>query len=139
MGDATNHLLDIRLIQRNVKSLARQLGKEDFTIATRPWGDGSPYVEVEDAYHFIVEERGVELERRKTADLDELLYWILKGLTSRLSWDYELRNRRENEDSRRQAFAKEVELMSSLSPAWGERLRAEQERILASYPFHDAQ
>lgn len=119
-------------------TLARQLGQDDFTIATQPQGDGSPYVEVGDAYYFIVEERGVELERRKTNNLDDLLYWILKGLTSRLSWDYEVRNRREHEDSRRQAFAKEVELMSTLSAAWGERLRAEQQRILASHPFHDA-
>jgi hypothetical protein len=134
----SNHgLLDVGTVQKTVKDLSRRLGREDFAIASRPSGDGSPYIEVGDTYCFIIEERGIELERRTTVDLDELLYWIMRRLTFWMSWDYEKRNRREGEDSRRQAFAKEVELLESLSPAWAERRRAECEEILRTHPFHD--
>ncbi|OSZ71952.1 hypothetical protein CAP39_00755 [Sphingomonas sp. IBVSS1] len=137
MGDHSDDLLDARMVQRKARNLARQLGQEDFTVATTPQGDGSPYVEVANAYYFVVEERGLELERRRAADLDELLYWILEGLTSSLAWDYEMRHRREGEDVRRQGFAKQIEFISILSPEWGKRLRAEQAEILARYPFSD--
>lgn len=137
MSNSTD-LLDVRMIQRRVKALAARLGKHDFTIRSASMEDGSPHIEVGDAYEFILCERGVELQRRRTADLDELLYWIIEGLTASMSWDYELRHRREGEDSRRQAFAKQVELLSQLSDEWAKRQEAEQAEILTRHPFHDA-
>ena len=117
--------------------MAHQLGRENFTIGTRPRGDGSPYIEVESAYNYVTEERGVETERRATIDLDELLYWIMSDLTFWMAWDYELKNRREGESSRRQAFAKDIELLEMLSPAWAERRHTEYSEILRQHPFND--
>lgn len=76
----------------------------NFVIAGAPRGDGSPYVEVGEAYYFIVEERGIELERRKTIDLDELLYWVFDGVTFTVASTFETRNREPNKDSRRLLF-----------------------------------
>jgi hypothetical protein len=131
-------LLDTRMIQRRVKALAARLGRADFTIQTQSTEDGSPHIEVGDAYYFVVRERGLELGRKQTGDIDELLYWIMEGLTMQLSWDFELRHRREGEDSRRRAFEKEIELLGKLSPEWAERQRAEQAQILERHPFHDS-
>jgi hypothetical protein len=130
-------LVDFRVIQRRVKALAGSLGKSDYTIRSGSPEDGSPHVEVSDAYYFVVRERGVELSRRRTSDLDELLYWILEGLASSIAWDFELRHRREGKDPRRQGFAKQVELLATLSPDWAERKRAEQAEILKRHPFRD--
>lgn len=138
MSDRADNLSDIRLIQSKVKNLGHKLGRGDLTIGSTPRGDGSPYVEVGDAYYYIVEERGVELKRLKTADLDELLYWIIKNLTVSLAWDYEKRHRRHGEDSRRQAFAKDLELLASLSPKWAERRESEYAEILRAHPYHDS-
>lgn len=118
--------------------MARQLGREDFTINSTPRGDGTPYIEVDEAYHFVVEERGIEHERRTTGDLDELLFWIVQGLTASMAWAHELRNRREHEDSRRQAFEKDLELLERLSPTWAKRRRTEYAEILRTHPFHDS-
>jgi len=107
------------------------------TIDSAPRGDGSPYIEISDAYHFVVEERGLELERRKTSDLDELLYWVFDGVTFTVASSFELRNRRPNEDSRRQLFAKQEELLNLASEAWGRRKEVEHEGVLANYPFND--
>ena len=99
--------------------------------------DGSPHVEVRDTYHFVIRERGIELSRRRTSDLEELFYWIMEWLASSMSWDYELRHRRKGEDPRRQGFAKQCELLAALSPEWAERKRAEQAEILDRHPYHD--
>ena len=88
-------------------------------------------------YSFVVCERGAEMERRTTMGLDELLFWILENLTSNLAWNFELRHRRDSEDSRRQAFAKQIELLSFLSAKWGERQKAAHEEILMRHPFRD--
>jgi hypothetical protein len=133
-----NNLLDTRMVQRRVKALAARLGELDFTINTQSTEDGSPHIEVSDAYYLVVRERGIELSRKRTANLDELLYWILEGLTAQMSWDFELRHRREGEDSRRQAFAKQIELLATLSSEWAERQRLEQAAILERHPFHDS-
>jgi hypothetical protein len=138
MNDGSYKPLSVSAIQHRATDLARQLGRSDFTINSKPSGDGSPYVEVDEAYRFIIEERGVEVVRRTTSDLDELLFWIMRGLTFSMAWDFELRNRREGEDSRRQAFAKDLELLERLSPPWAERQRLEYIQILRDHPFHDS-
>lgn len=138
MTHGNDNRLSVPAIQQRVKDLARQLGRGDFTIRAEPWGDGSPRIEVGDAYNFVVEERGIELKRLTTGDLDELLFWILRWLTFSMALDYELRNRRDGEDSRRQVFAKDLELLERLSPAWAKRQRAEYSEILRSHPFQDS-
>ena len=100
-------------------------------------GDGSDYLVVSDAYYLISEERGIELNRRRTTDEDELLYWAIQPLIISMSWDYELRHRREGEDSRRQAFSKEIDLLATLSLAWSERRTRDQAEVLKLHPMHD--
>ena len=41
------------------------------------------------------------------------------------------------QDSRRRIFALELELLRRVDPAWAERVQAENERILAEYPFEE--
>ncbi|UYY78853.1 immunity 63 family protein [Sphingomonas sp. R1] len=120
-----------------VKKYGSQIGVPDIALLGTPRGDGSPYVEVSDAYYFVVEERGVELERRKTDDLDELLYWIFDGVTFSISCDFELRNRKPGEDPRRQLFAKQEALLSQLSTRWSARKLDEHRAILTRHPFND--
>ncbi|MEE6264244.1 Imm63 family immunity protein [Streptomyces noursei] len=55
-----------------------------------------PSVEVHDGIiHWIVRERGRELQHRTTADLDEALHWIALDATSASSirWELEQRHR----------------------------------------------
>lgn len=124
-------------IQRRARELAARLGRPDFVLRSEPMHDGSAHLEVDDGYHLVVTERGSELERKRTADVDELLYWVMEGLTSAISWDHEAAHRREGEDSRRQGFARQIELLASLSPEWAERRRREQAEILRRHPFRD--
>jgi hypothetical protein len=101
--------------------------------------DGAhPHIEVDArGYHYIVIERGEELSRVTTSDLDELLYCVFKDVTFELAGIYELKHRVENQDSRRLMFKRQVELLSILSPKWGEMKAREHERILAQHPYDD--
>ena len=131
-------LVDLDAVRARATDYARRLGIRNLTIDSAPRGDESPYIEISDVYHFVVEERGLELERRKTRDLDELLYWVFDGVTFTVASSFELRNRRPNEDSRRQLFAKQEELLNLASEAWGHRKEVEHKGVLANYPFNDA-
>jgi hypothetical protein len=88
-------------------------------------------------YHFVVVERGSELRRSSTNDLDELLYWVFSGVASKMASRFELRNRRHGEDFRRQMFSRRLELLNLLSPAWAEKEKARLDEILSRHPFRD--
>ena len=99
---------------------------------------GRPHIEADSrGYHFVVVERGQEQSRFTTRDLDELLYRIFQSVTSDLAFAYELAHRVETQDCRRLAFQWQVELLSQLSPNWGQREAVEHQRILREHPFDD--
>ena len=101
-------------------------------------GDGSPFLRVvADGYIYANEERGHVYNERKTQDLDELLYWIMKNITFSMAVDYEVANRVPKTDFRRMLFAKDLELLGSLKPEWRERKQREYDAVLAQYPFND--
>jgi hypothetical protein len=137
MSEALPRRPDLNSIQTMVKEYGSKIGVPDTAIFGTPQGDGSPYVEVSDAYYFVVEERGIELERQKTDEIDELLYWIFDGVTFSISSDFELQNRKPGEDSRRQLFAKQEALLGQLSARWRKRKLEEHRRILTRHPFND--
>lgn len=102
--------------------------------------DGTPHVEYEGRTLFYVvrTERGSEYERRATDDPDELLYWLIRDAAAEAASDWELRHRREGEDSRRQWFQLEVELLAKISNRWAERSQDRQRQILRDHPFRDS-
>lgn len=123
-----------------VSTLAIKLGIEKTDLPT--YGSsrdfGYPHIEVdENGYHFVVIERGREIERQTTRDLDELLYIIFEFSTSEIARQHELSNRKKNADPRRIFFAKQEELLTKLNPEWGARRQIEHKKILIKHPFDD--
>ena len=103
---------DLPTIEAKVRDLAERIEAPANYLPTFGYSDDGarPFVQLDWAYQYVVEERGQELGRKTTTDLDELLYWILDDIADAMSWDYELRHRREREDSRIQAFTKRMDL-----------------------------
>lgn len=127
-------------IKAEVKLLAAQVGVPTDLLPTYGYSnDGArPHIEVDSlGYHYVVVERGQELSRMTTTDLDELLYHVFGDLTFGLACKYELEQRVENQDSRRLIFKHQVELLSILSPEWGELKAQEHEKILEQHPYDD--
>ena len=112
--------------------------KDVLKIYPSPQPDGTPYIKINNnEYLYIVEERGMELERRITANIDVLLYWIMSDVIFFLASQYELENRAEGFDSRRLMFKKEVELFKVLKKDWANITEMRINRILEEAPYND--
>jgi hypothetical protein len=99
---------------------------------------GYPHIEVDGrGYHYVVVERGEELQRTTTPQLDELLYHVFESVAFSLAGRYEVEHRIKGEDCRRQMFRHQVELLAILDPAWAARCAARHRQILRENPFHD--
>jgi hypothetical protein len=122
-----------------VEKLAARIEAPESVLPTYGASENSarPHIEIDGRYHFVVVERGLELLRRTTMDLDEILYWIFDDVTSSLASKYEVRNRKPDEDSRRLLFGKQVALMAQLNERWAGRCEAELREVLADHPFVD--
>lgn len=120
--------------QRLVSTLDVDSGFKYFR--TMPQHDGSPHVEfVNGKFHFVVTERGTEFERIKDLSAGDVLYLLFDGITQHMATRYELQNRKQGIDGRSVWFPYHEDLMRKLNPVWGERLKAEHERILAEHPL----
>ena len=127
-------------IEAEVSRLAATVGASGYVLPTFGHSqDGArPHIEADSrGYHYVVVERGEELRRDTTRDLNELLYHIFESVTFTLACDYERAHRIVGEDCRRQLFARQVELLSSLSQTWAERELRDHQKILQQHPFND--
>ncbi|WP_288385885.1 Imm63 family immunity protein [uncultured Acinetobacter sp.] len=112
--------------------------KDILKIYPSPQPNGIPYIQINNnEYLYIVEERGIELERRRTANIDVLLYWIMSDVIFFLATQYELENRIENFDNRRLIFKKEVELFKVLKKDWANITEVRINKILEESPYND--
>jgi hypothetical protein len=133
--------MNLREIQTEVERRAAVIGAPAALLPTYGASEdlARPHVEVDGrGYHLVVVERGVEVSRATTRDLDELLFLVFRTVTSTLAGDHELVHCVEDRDPRRVLFARQLELLARLSAAWAKREAAEHESILRAHPFDDA-
>jgi hypothetical protein len=135
-------LLTLPEIETRVRELARQVSAPERLLPTFGHSeDGArPHVEVDrdGRLHYVVVERGSELERRTTLELDDLLWQIFQYVTFSMASEFEVKHRIPHEDCRRLIFAKQIELLGMLAPEWANRERANHKTILEHHPFDDA-
>jgi len=134
-------LPSIKEIQEMVTQLGEVIDAPSFLlfVSPEPVGDGTPHLEVvNDKFNYVVTERNVEFSRRATSSVDELLYWIMKGVVSKMAMEFELNNRVVGQDFRRLYFSKMIDLLGRLSPSWRGKVKEEIEEILERSPYVDA-
>lgn len=134
-------LLSLADIQKRVVELAARIGAPEHLLPTYGYTRDFAYPHIEIAeggtLHYVVVERGQEIERRTTDTLDTLLYWIFSGVTFSMACDYEVNHRIEDKDCRRMIFEKQEEWLGILNDAWREKELNEHEAIVKHYPFDD--
>lgn len=136
--NSESNFLSLSDIETQVKNLSEVIDAPVSLIPSFGFSRdlGYPHVDVTSTgYHYIITERGVELERKSSTNLDDLLYWIFRDVTSSMAIKYEMENRRENQDFRILLFEKQIELMSKLDTQFGNRLRSEIDQIIKLSPF----
>ena len=130
----------LRQIEADVTTLAGRIGAsaDDLPTYGTTRDFGYSHVEIDgDRYHYVTVERGKELSRKSTVNYDELLYWVFSEATRNLAFAYELKNRIEDQDCRRIAFPKQVELMNCISSEMAARCSAEIAETLSQAPYDD--
>lgn len=133
-------IYSISTIRKKVSDYGKKIHAPSQLLSVRASSDGfgTPHIEIdENGYNYVVRERGEEFERRQTKDVDKLLYWILNSIVFIMASDFELKNRKDNEDFRRQLFAKEIELMVQLDSKFAQWKKEELDKVLEEYPFDD--
>nr|WP_315264448.1 Imm63 family immunity protein [Moraxella osloensis] len=112
--------------------------RENLKIYNAQQIDGTPFISIiGDEYHYISMERGQILSENRAKDIDELLYWIMKDILWQEASDFELKNRRPNQDFRRLFFAKQLELMGKINSLWELKRQNEIIDILSVAPYND--
>jgi len=132
-------MLSLGQLRTRINRLARKIEAPRQHLPTYGHSQdfGRPHIESDQAYHFVVVERGQEWERRTTRDLDELLYWVFSSVTFGMASEFELRNRIPNADFRRALFRKQLDLLGNLDEKWRAQAKAELVLTLSNHPFSD--
>jgi hypothetical protein len=133
-------IYSISTIRKKIREYGKRINAPSrlLTIRTSSDGFGTPHIEIDEkGYNYVVSERGEEYERRQTKDINILLYWIFKSIVFIMASDYELENRKTNEDFRRQLFAKQIELMEKLDSKFTQWNKKELDKILEKSPYED--
>lgn len=128
---------DLTTLQADFERLCARLGTPR-RLNTTAGHDGCAHIEVVNGqYHYVCTERGLELHRRHTRSKDEALYWLLSDLTFGLAVDDEYKHRVKGRSFRRLLFAKQLQLLQSIEPAWAARKAEEIHQILLKHPYDD--
>jgi hypothetical protein len=133
-----SEITTLSALAQKFRALVAGLNVEPYfkSFHTTPQHDGSPHIEIVDGgFQFVVTERGSEFQRIGNLSADDVLYLLLKGVTSHMATTYELNNRIPNTDGRQVWFPYQENLMSILNSSWGERLKEEHQHILQKHPF----
>jgi len=129
---------ELESLRAECASLAAQAGLQ-CEVHIAPQDNGASHVEFDGReYSYVVTERGVELERRRTASRDDILYWLIVDEAFAAASKYELAHRIAGQDSRRALFAKKLELLARIRIDWSEKQRRAIDAILREYPYDDA-
>ena len=100
--------------------------------------NGAAHVEVvAGIYSYVITERGTEVARRRSANPDEVLYWLTSDVAFGIASQFELAHRVKGQDTRRLLFSKQLELMARVDAQWGARKQLELQAILAKHPYVD--
>jgi hypothetical protein len=127
-------LLTLSEIRKEIERRASIIGASGNLLPT--YGESEdfarPHIEVDSrGYHRVVVERGVERNRVTTPDLHS---HVFRAITSTLAGSA---RRVKGEDSRRQLFRHQIELLAKLDPQWAARRAEEHRVILIENPFID--
>jgi hypothetical protein len=116
-----------------VEALARQIDAPTYLLPTFEHNeDGArPEVRVDEAgYHFVIIERGKELQNKAFDLLEDLLKEVFESITFSMAVEYEVRHRLVNQDFRIILFAKQVELLTKLNGTWAALCRSKSDHLL---------
>lgn len=120
-------------IKETIESLAKRINAPEIYLPTYNNSEdfARPHIEKHgNELHWVVIERGQELERRKTTELKELLFWVFDSVTFEMATKEEVKNRNEDEDFRIQLFKIQEKLIGKIDPDYQKALHEKHSKLL---------
>lgn len=108
-----------------------------FSKTSQVFSEGTTIYISDSKYHFITMDRGQVRKHIYSKDIDVILYELFKNITANLARKFELENRKENIDSRRIWWKKQLELLDTINPSFFIKRKKEMDDILKISPFRD--
>jgi hypothetical protein len=113
-------VISIDEIREIITEYCRQINASEYVIRnavldhTTHFAD--PHIEIyNEEYHFVSVERGKEIFRKTTKELDELLYWIMEGITSGMASTHAALQKLPNGGFFEERKEKQLELLSQIN------------------------
>jgi len=121
------------ILEKKLKEISNHLDYpiENFPKIGEHNENANPYIQVYEndfLFHYIINERGQEHERKIFTSIDSILYHIVSNITFEMATQYELSHRVENQDCRIILFKKQEELMASINKEWGMKITKENQK-----------
>ena len=123
----------MKQIKSKIEKLANRINAPKEYLPTYEFSEdiARPHIEVNgNELHWVVVERGQELERRQTTNEKEFLFWVFEAVTFKMATWLELQNRNENEDFRIQLFKTREELINEIDSDYSHRLNIKYRKLL---------
>ncbi len=134
-------MLTLSEIKTKVDQLAQKIGAPQNILPTYGLFGmlDRPNVEVGSVVYYYVtpDDRGHVIDRYAAFDIDELLYKIFVSITSELSWEYALSHRTTNQTLGIIQNQHQIELLTTLSSKWAEKVAQEHEQERKLYRLND--
>lgn len=121
------------VLKIEIERLAKLIKASEHLLPTFDYSEdfARPHIEIEGReYNFVIVERGQELKRKKTFEIKEILFWIFDAVTFSMACDLELKNRKEDEDSRIQLFKIQEDLIYQINFEYSEILKTKHSKLL---------
>lgn len=131
-------MLNHQQVQDIVNDYGRKIGlsTNDVILRKKPSGFGEPHLEISGGYyHYVICERGSELTRKSSRDVDDFIYRFFETTTSMIASEYQQQNTVIGEDQRIICFHKQIELMTQLNHEWGRKKEADITETLKNFPY----
>ena len=132
-------------LDQKIRNIGKKINAPDniYPDMRRPRYNGYfayPHIEIKPPYyHYVVIERGEELQRKKFHDVNDLLFEVFYKITFDMAKQYELYNRVEGQDFRKILFTHQLNLMKCLDSTWHDKAKNEIDIILEKNPYNDNQ
>ena len=100
--------------------------------------DATPCIRIDRGwFYYFARDRDVITVKKKTHDINKLLYWVFDGITSEMRLQYQIDNRIKGKDTRRQLFPYQLNLLKQLDENWYIKKKRYFKKILRVAPFED--
>ncbi len=105
--------------------------KKFLQFHTIPQHDGRAHIEYEGSdLIYVITERGIRFNEKRTTNPDELLFWLISDLTFEIANELSINECKTNEEYRKKLFLRQEALIGRINQEWEKQLKKYHDKLL---------